>query len=612
LLLAAALLGAAGCRGGGGPEEEKTAVPAPAVEDALVSEDLPDGVVAVVNGKAVTEEQFAADLAAAAFLAKAASFEGRMDVLNGRINTILIVDDARAKNYEERPMIRRMIERHRRRLTVGQVKGSLLPDPGAVSEAEIEAAMGPKGDLLTITALLLGTGEDAVEARARVLAGEDMEALAREVSISPGARTGGARHTVQAGRTHFPPEVEEAIFALPVGEVGEPMSTPVGVLVVRVDERRSLTPEELEKMRFAAKEEVLSNLYRESVEKLLEELRKSSEEKVLLKEVAAISLPDGEGNPAAVWRALEEIEVAEAGGVLLTFGDIVRDVADYNSYLRGTPEGRQEAYESSLRRRFDEVLVARYGRESDLDKKPALEEALEEFAEQVLFAQYGADVVLGVSEKEPSREQVESFFLEHKERYLAPPRLAVAQIVTRRREQADPVLEAVLAGEDFTALAREHSVHPSAAEGGEMGLVKAQDLEREYGEEGVRELLEIARGERMRPVMIRTTAGYHIVVIRDFQDAGEGGLDDVREDLMPDLLDYLRAEAVRETKEALRSAADIRIDEEKVRTVEPLPGGAPGARGPHSGRRANPGSNPGSSSPHGGSMPSSPTGGSPH
>lgn len=606
MLLAVIALAAAGCRGEG-PEEEKTAAPSLPVEAVVGGEELPEGVVAVVNGQPITVEQFAGDLSAAVFLAKAATFEGRMDVLNGRIDGMLMVEKARVQGYEQRPMIRRMIERRLRRLTMGEVVRALRPDPQAVSEAEIEAAVGPQGDVLDATVILSDTRDDAVAARARVLGGEEMEAVARDVSVSPGVFAKGSRRLLQEGRTMYPPEVEEAVFALPTGEVGEPMKTPVGYLVVRVEERRPIPEEELEKMRAEAREELLAELYQEALDDLLAERREGLREKVILDDITAISLPDIAGNPAAVWRALEAIEMAEAQGVLLTLGDLFRDVGDYNNFLESKRESWQKIYERVRRRQVSEVLMYRYGEERGLDKKPSVSKALEQYADQVLVAQFGADVILGVLEKEPSREQVESFFLEHRDRYLSSPRLALAQIVIRRREAADSVMDALRAGGDFASLAREHSVHVSAADGGVLGPAKGKDLEPEFGEGGVQELLGMARAGRLGPVMLRTTRGFHIVLVLGFQEVGEGSLGDVREDIMPDLLKYRQTEAVKEVRVALRDAADIRIDEEKVRTVAPLPGGAPGASGPHQGRR----SSPGGPSPHSGKMPSAP-GRSPH
>lgn len=74
------------------------------------------------------------------------------------------------------------------------------------------------------------------EVCARLAKGEDFAAVAKEVSDCPsGARAGGSLG--EFGKGAMVPEFEKAVFAQPVGEIGQPVKTNFGYHVIRVDSR---------------------------------------------------------------------------------------------------------------------------------------------------------------------------------------------------------------------------------------------------------------------------------------------------------------------------------------------------------------------------------------
>lgn len=80
----------------------------------------------------------------------------------------------------------------------------------------------------------------AEKAAARVRAGEDFAAVAREVSQGPTAREGGDLGWVKRGVVQR--EVEAVAFALEPGKVSAPVRTRQGVHVLRVEERKGGQP----------------------------------------------------------------------------------------------------------------------------------------------------------------------------------------------------------------------------------------------------------------------------------------------------------------------------------------------------------------------------------
>jgi peptidyl-prolyl cis-trans isomerase C len=108
--------------------------------------------------------------------------------------------------------------------------------------------------LSDIAVLIKDRGEDAAraraeEARARIVAGGDFAAVAREYSDDPTTRDkGGALPFVSAAR--LAPDYAKAAFALSkIGEISEPIKGPSAYHVVRLEERRPARTAAFEEVR---------------------------------------------------------------------------------------------------------------------------------------------------------------------------------------------------------------------------------------------------------------------------------------------------------------------------------------------------------------------------
>ena len=120
-----------------------------------------------------------------------------------------------------------------------------------------------------------GEGEEALaraeELRARILAGEDFEAVARVASNDPGSANRGG-DLGYSGRGIWTPPFEEAAFSLPVGELSEPVRSEFGVHLIRVEDVRPVrTPsfeEATPELEREYREERAEQIYYEQVERL--------------------------------------------------------------------------------------------------------------------------------------------------------------------------------------------------------------------------------------------------------------------------------------------------------------------------------------------------------
>ena len=108
----------------------------------------------------------------------------------------------------------------------------------------------------------------AVEIRKKLVAGGSFSDMAKAESDDTGSgANGGSLGTF--GHGQMVPEFEKAAFSLPVGEISEPIKTQFGYHLIKVEERKSKTFEEV-------KDEIAKQIKPQEAQKAVEDIRKSS------------------------------------------------------------------------------------------------------------------------------------------------------------------------------------------------------------------------------------------------------------------------------------------------------------------------------------------------
>jgi parvulin-like peptidyl-prolyl isomerase len=123
-------------------------------------------------------------------------------------------------------------------------------------------------------------GPQATEKLARDLVqklrgGADFDALAREHSNGPTAKTGGIRDWTTQGSLAYA-EVDSALFEMPIGGVSDPFQIKESFWIVKVLDRDEARYKPFEEMQDAIKEDLRRKQFSKSVKDLLAELRGSA------------------------------------------------------------------------------------------------------------------------------------------------------------------------------------------------------------------------------------------------------------------------------------------------------------------------------------------------
>ena len=163
-----------------------------------------------------------------------------------------------------------------------QVRAKILVSPAEIAQTigtPASSSSNP-GEEVLVSHLLIRIGdarsEEAGETlirqlRERLQQGADFSELAKTYSEGPHAQDGGQLGWVQPGQLR--PELDAALVTLQPGEVSEPIHSPLGVHLVKVFDRRSLSEQELAEARDRLERRLYHEKFVAAIERWLADLR---------------------------------------------------------------------------------------------------------------------------------------------------------------------------------------------------------------------------------------------------------------------------------------------------------------------------------------------------
>ena len=166
------------------------------------------------------------------------------------INQAVMAQEALKQSLDKQPAVKARLElvQHNALAQAWQQKAM---EEAAISDADIEAeyqaqikALGAQE--FRLRHVLVPDEKQAQQVLAKLKGGAKFEAVAQESSRDPGTRDkGGLSDWVAEGR--LAPAIQKAVEGLKAGQLAaQPVSTPAGWQVLRLEEKRALTPPKLE------------------------------------------------------------------------------------------------------------------------------------------------------------------------------------------------------------------------------------------------------------------------------------------------------------------------------------------------------------------------------
>ncbi len=239
------------------------------------------------------------------------------------------------------------------------------------------------------------------------------------------------------------------------------------------------------------------------------------------------------------------------------------DVTDEmkQNYLIRTAEDKKRLLNSMIE---TDLLVVE-AQKRGLDKDADVQNALEDFKKQLLFAKIIESVR---SQTSVTSKEVENFYNINKEVFSIPEERKVSVIVVPGEEKAKELLIMLLQGADFGATARENSIDPSATSGGDIGLIVRKSPYLQPGKKTMFDKLEETAfgAELNRPTTVfEGPNGFYIVKVTEVKPARERALSEIYPDIEQGLTLQKQEGALKELVGNLRKSGNVTMYDELLK-----------------------------------------------
>lgn len=236
-----------------------------------------DKVVAKVNGNTITEADMRfANAEIGAQLGDIPENVKRRALAEYLIDNALFAEAAIAAKIAANPAFEEQMQYVRRRLLRELYFEKQLR--GAISEADAKKIYDQRVSQLksenevAARHILVDNEEKAKEILAKIKAGGDFAALAKENSTDTGSKEQGG-FLGYFGRGQMVPEFEKAAFTMIKGQVSEPVKTKFGWHIIKLEDRRRKPPPSFDEV----KETILNSLAVLKAQEVVGALRKKAD-----------------------------------------------------------------------------------------------------------------------------------------------------------------------------------------------------------------------------------------------------------------------------------------------------------------------------------------------
>ncbi len=247
-------------------------------------------------------------------------------------------------------------------------------------------------------------------------------------------------------------------------------------------------------------------------------------------------------SPAALRAAEDDPVIAKVDGFEIHRSDVMEIV-------RGLPQQYQqmplETLFPLLRDRLIELqLVAAVGRKANLADDEVVRRRMRKIEDRVIRDVYLSRYV----DKKVTDETLRKMYED--EIANTPPKVEVRarHILVKTEAEAKALIARIKAGEDFATLAKENSIGPSGAKGGDLGYFTRDAMVPAFADAAF--ALDVGA---VTDAPVQTQFGWHVIKVEDRREASPPSFEDSRE--------RLRAQAsqtvVRALLDELRSKATI-------------------------------------------------------
>jgi peptidyl-prolyl cis-trans isomerase C len=232
--------------------------------------------------------------------------------------------------------------------------------------------------------------------------------------------------------------------------------------------------------------------------------------------------------------------VARVDGAEIRFSDVAEAAQRLPEQFRGMPP--QVLFPLLIDQMISEAVVTQAARKAGLQDTPEVRRQMARIEDQVIQqALIGREIAEKVTE-----QSLRARYQREIADQPAEAEVRARHILVQTESEARAIIAAVAGGADFAATAREKSRGPGAAEGGDLGFFKKEDLP-----EALAEAAFALQPGQVGPNPVRTQFGWHVVKVEErreqprpsFEEAEAGLRRAASEEVAEALVERLRGQA---------------------------------------------------------------------
>lgn len=241
-------------------------------------------VLAKIGMEAITMKDFNEKLDNLPENIKMIAESNKAAYLDNLVVETLLYREALRKKMHEDPEVKLLLEEARKRILIARLAKDEIDSKISVADNEVinyykdHRAEMESPELFRASHILVDTLQDAAEVVDRINAGAIFEELARKYSKDVTSSRGGDVGYFSSGQ--MVPEFEDACLRLKIDEVSGPVKTEFGYHIIKLTDKRSPEPIELDRMRPKIETLLIAQKRGRLLEKLVTRLK--SETKVVM------------------------------------------------------------------------------------------------------------------------------------------------------------------------------------------------------------------------------------------------------------------------------------------------------------------------------------------
>jgi len=250
--------------------------------------------------------------------------------------------------------------------------------------------------------------------------------------------------------------------------------------------------------------------------------------------------------PAAEATAVDPASVvARVGDQTITEGDLAFAAEDMAQDLAQMPPEERRAF--LVRILIDMKVMSAAAREAGMDQTEIFAQRREYLEERALRRAYFAEAIAASVTEEAVRAEYDAYVAQ----FEPVDEIRASHILVETEEEANTLKAELDGGADFATLAREHSIDPGAANGGDLGFFGRGMMVQPFEEAA------FALGDGAISAPVQSQFGWHIIKLEEKRQSQPPAFEQVA----PQIQNQLLMQTFTETVDELMADVEVTIED---------------------------------------------------